>query len=264
MDFKESGFMYAIGIAVVIFVIAESLFFAVKSWKHAKELGITVATLKNTVISSVLFTIAPAISILVTVVALAGALGMVLPWIRLSVIGNLAYETVAAESTLQVLGGSLANEIADMKQFSAVAWVMTIGSVFPLVLLPFVCKKLQSKIGDVVNKSEKSKKWADLMAAAAFIGIISAFIARAIDGVSTSEGVITDSAGFMSIAVLVCSTLFMLLLNLLCSKLKMKKLEPFTMPIAMFAAMGMAMLFAAVLPESITSFTWYEIGGMLK
>ena len=256
--------MYAIGIAVVVFVVVESLFFAVKSWKHAKELGISVETLKNTVISSVLFTIAPAISILVTVVALAGALGMVLPWIRLSVIGNLAYETVAAESTLQVLGGSLAKEITDMKQFSSVAWVMTIGSVFPLVLLPFVCKKLQSKIGNVVNKSEKSKKWADLMAAAAFIGIISAFIARAIDGATTADGVVTDSAGFMSIAVLVCAMLFMLLLNWLCSKLKLGKLEPFTMPIAMFAAMGMAMLFAAVLPESVTSFTWYEIGGMLK
>lgn len=265
MDFKESTFMYAVGLAVVVFVVAQSLFFAIKSWKHAKELGITVEKLKNTVISSILFTIAPAISILVTVVALAGALGMVLPWIRLSVIGNLAYETVAAESTLQVLGSSLAKEITDMKQFSAVAWVMTIGSVFPLVLLPFVCKKLQSKIGNVVNKSEKSKKWADLMAAAAFIGIISAFIARAINGVSTGEGkVITDSAGFMSIAVLVCAMVFMLLLNWLCSRLKLTKLEPFAMPLAMFAAMGMAMLFAAVLPESVTSFTWYEVGGLLK
>lgn len=257
--------MYFLGIAVVIFVVVESVFFAVKSWKHAKELGISTETLKNTVISSALFTIAPAISILVTVVALAGALGMVLPWIRLSVIGNLAYETVAAESTLQVLGGSLAQEITDMRQFSAVAWVMTIGSVFPLILLPFVCKKLQSKIGNVVNKSEKSKKWADMMAAAAFIGIISAFIARAINGVSTGEGgVITDSAGFMSIAVLVSAMGFMLLLNLLCSKLKLKKLEPFAMPIAMFAAMGMSMILVAVLPESITSLTWYEIGGMLK
>ena len=39
MDFKESTIMYAMGIAVVIFVIAQSLFFMVKSWKRAKEIG---------------------------------------------------------------------------------------------------------------------------------------------------------------------------------------------------------------------------------
>ena len=39
-------------------------------------------------------------SILATVLALASALGYVLPWIRLSVIGHLAYETVAAEAAL--------------------------------------------------------------------------------------------------------------------------------------------------------------------
>ena len=48
-----------------------------------------------------MFTVAPAISILATVIVLANALGIVLPWIRLSVIGNLMYETTAAEAAME-------------------------------------------------------------------------------------------------------------------------------------------------------------------
>ena len=91
-NFKENGFMIGLGLFIVVFVIAQSLFFLVKAWKQGKKLGITTDTLKNTVVSSALFTIAPAISILATVIVLANSLGIVLPWIRLSVIGNLAYE----------------------------------------------------------------------------------------------------------------------------------------------------------------------------
>ena len=106
MDFKESPFMYGIAFVVIGFVIVQSVFFIVKAWKRAKELGIKQETLKQTVTSSALFTLAPALAILATVIVLASSLGIVLPWIRLSVVGNLAYETVAAQTVLDELGGS--------------------------------------------------------------------------------------------------------------------------------------------------------------
>ena len=251
--FKESTFMYAIALGVVAFVTAQSIFFIVKSWKHAKELGIEKETLKNTVVSSILFTVAPAISILATVIVLAKALGIVLPWIRLTVIGNLAYETTAAQTAVEAMGGNLSGSVADPAQFSTIAWAMTIGSIAPLLMLPFVCKKLQTKIGNAVNKSEGSAKLGDAISAAAFIGIISAFIARAIAG-TTSDGV--GNAGFMSIAVLIVAMVAMVILEAICKKWNLEKLRPFTMPIAMFIGMGAAMLFEAVLPANITDFVW--------
>ena len=42
--------MYAIALGVVAFIIIQSLFFIIKSWKHAKELGIEKENLKNTVV----------------------------------------------------------------------------------------------------------------------------------------------------------------------------------------------------------------------
>ncbi|MBQ6934942.1 MAG: DUF5058 family protein, partial [Clostridia bacterium] len=117
MDFRQNGFMYALGFIVVVFVIVQSAFFIRKAWKRAKELGIDSSVLKTTVTSSALFTVAPAIAILATVIVLSKALGLVLPWIRLSVIGNLAYESTAASAVL----GNLNQAITDKGDFSTVA-----------------------------------------------------------------------------------------------------------------------------------------------
>ena len=40
-DFKSDGIMFLIALGVIVFVIAQSVFFIVKSWKRAKELGIS-------------------------------------------------------------------------------------------------------------------------------------------------------------------------------------------------------------------------------
>lgn len=274
-DFKESGFMYAIALAVIAFVVVQSVFFLVKSLKKARELGIAKETLRSTIISSAMFTVAPAISILATVIVLANALGIVLPWIRLSVIGNLAYETTAAQSALDFWGDSLRNTVTDPQKFATISWAMTLGSIAPLILLPFFCKKLQKKVGETVNKSEKSKKFGDAISAAAFIGIVMAFVSREIYSVTTqttsvenAEGaieqvkMISGSAGFMSIIVLICAIVFMLILDVICKKFKLTKLEPFAMPIAMFAAMGMAVLFTNVLPENLVYHGWFEVGAL--
>lgn len=247
--------MYALAAFVIGFVVLQAVFFIVKAWKRAKELGISKETLKNTVVSSILFTIAPAISILTTVIVLASALGSVLPWIRLSVVGNLAYETVAASTMLDVLGSSLSTEITDPAAFGAVAWVMTIGTILGFVLLPLFCKTIHKKIGGAVNKNEKTARVGDILSAAAFIGIIAAFIARAVNG---KEKTGVGDAGFMTICTLVTAIVLSLILESICVKFKLDKLQPFAMPLAMFGAMGVAVLLNLALPAAVTAFTWWN------
>ena len=248
-NFKENGFMIGLGLFIVVFVIAQSLFFLVKAWKQGKKLGITTDTLKNTVVSSALFTIAPAISILATVIVLANSLGIVLPWIRLSVIGNLAYESVAAEAALDTFGLTLSSPVTDPKVFATIAFVMTIGCILPLILIIFVMKKVQKTMGKV---ADKNSKLADTLSAAAFIGIIAAFVARAIAG----AGKAGDGAGFMSVCVLVSAMIFMSILTFLCKKFKIKWLEAFALPISMFAAMGIAIAIAKFCPEGLAYLEW--------
>ncbi|MDR0532282.1 MAG: DUF5058 family protein [Oscillospiraceae bacterium] len=254
MDFKQSAFMYALGGAVVVFVTVQSLFFLRKAWRRGREIGISAQTLRGVVTSSVLFTVAPSLAIAATVLALSNSLGLVLPWIRLSVIGNLSYEATAAAAAASGLGlpGGLNVPVDDPAAFSAIAWVMTIGSVFPLVLLPLFLKKIQAKIGKAaVGKAA----WTDLMSAAAFIGLIAAFVARAIAGKGEADRA-GDGAGVLSVLTLATAVLVMVLLELLIRKRGWKWAEPFAMPLSMFAAMGMAVVYAHILPASVAFLEW--------
>lgn len=251
MDFKESGFMYLLGCITVVFIVAQSLFFLIKAWKQGKKLGIAKTTLKNTVVSSVLFTIAPAIAILAAVITLAGALGLVLPWIKLSMIGSFTYEVTAVKSALEAFKISTF-EVKDKEVFAAVTWVMTVGGIMPLILLPLFLKKIQSKIGKTANTNAK---WADSMAAAAFIGLIAAFIARAVMGAG-KKNIVGDGAGLLSVITLISAMIIMVAVQGLSNRFKIKWLEPFIMPFSMFAAMGIAMLLAQVLPENLVVFEW--------
>lgn len=249
MTFDKSGaFMMTLGAIVISFVVAESVFFLVKAWKRGKALGIKTEDMKKTVISSTLFTIPPAMAIVATVLALSKSLGIAVPWVRLSVIGNMAYETTAANSAMGAFGaGTIANEITDPMVFSSAVWVMTIGSIMPLILIPLFLKKLQKKMGNVVKKDTK---WADSMSAAAFIGIIAAFIGVSLAGVNASESKKPgDSAGVLSLVTLISAIACMLILQKIATKRNIRWLETFAMPISTFFAMGISMLFAAVAPD---------------
>ena len=125
LEIGNSGWMYLLGIIVTIFVIAGCSFFIIKSLKEAKALNMDKAVIKKTIFSSIIFTILPSISILVGIFALAGQLGIPLPWIRLSVIGALHYEGIAASEALKALTEAKIYDPA--VQMVTVASVMTLG-----------------------------------------------------------------------------------------------------------------------------------------
>jgi len=256
-DFKSDPFMFWIAVGVIAFVIAQSLFFLLRAIKRGKEIGLSRDTIKNTISSSALFSIAPAISIAVTVLVLSVALGYVLPWIRLSVIGAIQYEVPAAEAAIDAAGlsGGIGRDITDPKTFTAIAWVMSLGCILPLILIPIILKKVQKKVSGTVNKNAK---WADLMSAAAFIGLISAFLGRGIAGIGEVQvnaagekinAVIGDGAGVLSITAILSSIVFMLLLTLLNKKLQWKWLEAFAMPFSMLLSIGVIVLLNTVAPD---------------
>ena len=138
MQFSPNGtFMYLIGGGVILFVLAQSIFFLTRAWRRAKELGISTAKLRKTVLSTALFTIAPAISFLLGVVTLSKFLGIPLPWIRMSVIGAITYELPAATAAANAFGTSLSELVTDPKVYAAIAWVMTLGILPSIILPPF-------------------------------------------------------------------------------------------------------------------------------
>ena len=169
----NSSFLYAIAVIVIAFVVAQSVFFLVRAYRRGIAIGMEPAKLRKTVISTAVFTVAPAVSILLGILTLSKFLGIPLPWIRLSVVGAITYELPAATSTATALGLSLADTITDPKAFSAIAWVMTLGIIPGMIMIPLCLKKIQSGIMKIKNKDSK---WGDLFMTSLFLGMISAFL----------------------------------------------------------------------------------------
>ena len=94
--------IYLIAGAAIALVAAMCVYFMVKSWRAGVAVGMDKAVLRKAIVSSATFTVLPAVSVLLGVVALSGSLGIPLPWLRLSVIGNLQYEVKNGDSDMKV------------------------------------------------------------------------------------------------------------------------------------------------------------------
>ena len=95
------------GILVAV-VLGQSVYFLLKAWKRSKELGMDQKKIAKTIKTAAIFTIAPAVAIVISIITLSKKLGLPLPWLRLSVVGSMSYETVAASNALQAMGQSMA------------------------------------------------------------------------------------------------------------------------------------------------------------
>jgi len=230
-------FMYVIVAIVIIFVIAESVYFLIKAWRRAKEIGIAPKKLRKVVTSTAVYTIAPAIAILLGVIALSKALGFPLPWLRLSVIGALTYETAAAASTANVLGLSLSNLITDPQAFSTIAWVMTIGIIPGPILVSILGRRIEGTIDKI---KLKDKKWGDIFLSGLFLGMISAFLGMVFADVT--RGLV----GWIPVFVMIASALLMGLCGLLCRVLKVRWLEDYALPISLLGGMALSIPITAL------------------
>lgn len=238
----NSPIIFLIVGAIIALVLAQSIFFLVRAIKRAKQLGISSSTVKKTISSAAIFTVAPAVAVLVGVVALSKSLGVALPWLRLSVIGSITYETVAAGNALEAAGMNAGTTITDPSIFITVAWVMTIGIAAGLVLVPFVTKKLQSGLSKV---GMKDQKWGEIFNNAMFLGMISAFLGY----VFCDVGLIIhgDTSGLIPVFVMMVSAVVMAICGTIATKAKIRWLTDYALPISLITGMASAIPFNMLL-----------------
>ena len=184
MEIANSWWMYALGAIVTVFVLVGCLFFIVKSYKDAINLGMDKKVVNRVIFNSAIFTVLPSISILIGIVALSGNLGVPLPWIRLTVIGALHYEGAAVQAALDALGlDKITNEA-----FVTIAFVMTLGilsgPIYCLFGFKAYDKKVLSKARDVeetdevevVEAAPKKRDFGSILFNAVFIAMVGSFL----------------------------------------------------------------------------------------
>ena len=235
------------GILVAV-VLGQSVYFLIKALRRSREIGMDQTKIKKTIQTAAVFTIAPAVSIVISVIALSKSLGLPLPWLRLSVVGSLSYEAIAAENAVSAMGLSL-GKITSLtaQQFVNITLVMTISILVGIWLVPVIGRKLLSGMS---NLGAKDAKWADIFQNAMFIGMISAFLGYVFCDISRLwapvEGY-SATSGLVPVCTMGASAVVMIILGLLMRKPKLKWLGDYALPISLVLGMLAAIPITAVL-----------------
>lgn len=240
---------------IIAAVLGQSVYFLLKSIKRAKETNMDMTKIKKTIVTAAIFTIAPAVAIVITVISLSQSLGIALPWLRLSVVGSLSYEAIAAANAASGMKTTLAELASNMtaSQYVTITAVMTLSIMVGIWLVPVVAKKYQSGL---VKFENKDKKWSDILQNSLFIGMISAFVgfvfcdvnrlwsesARVVTSTDnlTGEKIVTtfsSTSGLIPVVVMAVSALCMCLCGILINKLKWKWVNDYALPICMIIGM---------------------------
>ncbi len=237
--------LFIIAGVLVAVVLAQSVYFLAKALKRSKELGMDQTKIRKTIRTAAIFTIAPAVAIVISVITLSKDLGLALPWLRLSVVGSLSYETVAAGNALSAMGlklGQTANLTA--QQYVNITTVMTVSIMVGIWLVPVLSKRL---LGGVSKLQKLDAKWADILSNALFIGMIAAFLGFVFCNISRlwipSE--FSPTSGLVPVLVMVVSALVMVLCGAAMKLLKWKWLNDYALPISMILGMASAIPFTA-------------------
>ena len=231
---------------LVATVLGQSIYFLCKALKRSKELGMDQTTIKKTIKTAALFTIAPAVAIVISIITLSKKLGLALPWLRLSVVGSMSYETVAANNALSAMGQSLGSEIPlTAQQFVNVLLVMTISIMMGIWLVPVIGKKLQKGMSSLSNRDAK---WADIFSNSMFIGMIAAFLGYVFCDVSrlwVPSQEHSATSGLVPVCVMLVSAVTMVACGLAMRKPKLKWLSEYALPISLIVGMASAIPFTA-------------------
>lgn len=235
--------MFAVAGTVIVFILALSGVYLVKSYRAGLALGMDKAKLRRAVTSSATFTLLPSISILLGVIALSGSLGIPLPWLRLSVVGALHYEGTVADIAARGMGmvGGLGTAPLTPTMFVTIALVMTVGILSGCLFCIFFLKKYMQKVRkNTGTKKKEGKGFGDYMMVAMFVGLISAYLGAYV-------GTWTSTGNFMPLFVAAFSALVMAIFEFFARRKNMAWLDNFSMAGSMLISMAAAVLLGLAL-----------------
>ncbi len=237
MDYMESAYLYIIGAVIAVYVLAQSVFFLVRAVRRGREIGLSDKVMKDAAVSSATFSIVPSVPIVLAMIALAATIGAPFAWIRLSVIGSMSYETMAASAVASAADGM------SVSIFAGIMWVMTLGIISGPMFNLFGFKRYQRKLERI---GQRDPKWSKILIDALFIGIIAVmggqFVAK---GAAAFTGF--NAAGIINgegqLLTLVTSAVLMALFGLTIKLTKAKWLENFALPVSMVCAIMLSVAY---------------------
>ena len=240
----NSPFLYIVCGAIILFIAAVSLFFLIRAYRAGKAMGIDTTKMKRVIAASATFTLLPSVGILLGVIALSGSLGTPWPWLRLSVIGALHYETQVATAAAEQAGlGSLSASAMTAKGFVTICLLMSLCIMWGMVFSTLFNKRYLKRLGSGGgSKSAGAVGFGDRAMTAMFIGLICAYLGSYIGGFVSGNGRFRFSGSWLPLAVALAASLAMAGFCWLAEKKKQAWVESFSIAGSMLLAMACAVL----------------------
>ena len=238
----NSPFLYLVCGGIIAFVALICVVFMLRAYRAGKAIGMDTTRMKRVIVSSATFSALPSIGILLGVIALSGSLGTPWPWLRLSVIGALHYETQVAQAAAEQVGMSTLSAAEMTPQaFATIALLMSVCIIWGIVLSIFFNKRYTRRLSSA-SGGKTAAGFGDTAMTAMFIGLVSAYIGSYIGGFVSGNGRFTFTGSLTPLIVAAVSAAVMALFVWLAEKKQLTWVENFSIAGSMLAGMAAAVL----------------------
>ena len=239
----NSGSIYLICGSIVAFIAVVCVIFMIRAWRAGKALGMDTTRMKRAVTASATFSVLPSVGILLGVLALSGSLGVPWPWLRLSVIGALHYETQVAGAAAEQLGVSLGSGQMTAQAFPTIALLMSICIMWGMILSTLFNRRYLNRLQKSgKTETRKGGGFGDKAMAAMFIGMVSAYIGSYAGEFISGNGRFTFTGNWTPLVVVAAAALAMAVFTYFSEKKGKEWLDNFSIAGSMLIGMLAAVL----------------------
>ncbi len=211
----------ACGIAVAL-VIVQAVVFAKNAYSAGKKVGLTDKQMKGAIKSSAITSIGPSIVILSGMLSLLITVGGPMAWMRLSLIGSVMFESIAAGFGTSAVGVTLGADKLTPLALDMAVWTMILGSIGWVIFATFSANRMD-KVQTKLTGGDPAKLTA--ISGAAIIGAFSSMSASHL--VRMNKNSIACVLGAVIMGVLVTVS----------DKMNIKWLREWNLTISILAAM---------------------------
>ena len=242
LDQLNGSGIYLVCGGIVLFIAAVCVVFLVRAWRAGKALGMDTVRMKRAITSSATFSLLPSVGILLGVLALSGSLGIPWPWLRLSVIGALHYETQVAGAAAEQVGVTLSPDAMTTQAFATIALLMSVCIMWGMVLTTLFNRKYLKRLQGRDPGKKAGGGFGDLAMVAMFIGMVSAYLGSYLGGFVSGNGRFSLSGSWTPLLVAAVAALAMAGFTWLAEKKHWDWLDNFSIAGSMLLGMLSAVL----------------------
>ena len=236
LDIANSIGMWAASAAIIMVVFYQTVKITLITFRAGQAIGLSKGEMLSAFRTGLTTSIVPSIAILLGLAVLIPRLGVPFPWMRLSVLGSVTYELIAAGAAASEMGLEGLSGQFNGNAFAAAVWTMSLGCLWGVLIVAFLTPKIK-QLKDKVGGGDPG--WMSVLSLAAFFGAVGYLVAQPL--VRGGASLTAMLGGFFS----------MVLIGMVIKVARQHWLKEWALSLSLIAGMAVAGLF----------FKFFGIGG---